>query len=104
MTKKFSSEKDAIDKARADITKGQQAANDLVKEYFYDVRRMGIKLAVSKSQDNLKFKLSPPFIGSSDLVVDELTPKSTPKQIKKIFEDHEIDHHNSQSISNRRRE
>ena len=75
----------AIDRAKEDITKGYQAANELVKEYFYDVRRMGIKLAVSRSQDNLKYKLSPPLLSSSDLIIDELTPKSTPKQIKRIF-------------------
>lgn len=59
-----------IDKAKDDITKGYQAANELVKEYFYDVRRMGIKLAVSRSQDNLKYKVSPQLIHGSDLIID----------------------------------
>lgn len=76
--------------------KGYQAANNLVKEYFFDVRRMGIKMTVSKSQDNLKYKFSQPSHFSSDIQIDELTPKSTPKSgkkvsIKQIFADHEIE-------------
>jgi hypothetical protein len=54
---------------------------------------MGIKMAVSKSQDNLKYKFSQPPIFSSDVQIDELTPKSTPKSskrvhIKQIFAEH----------------
>lgn len=95
MTKKFMEEKHAIDKAKEDIIKGYQAANNLVKEYFFDVRRMGIKLAVSKSQDNLKYKFSQPLHFASDIKIDELTPKSTPKSgkrvpMKQIFAEHEI--------------
>jgi hypothetical protein len=53
---------------------------------------MGIKLAVSRSQDNLKYKFSQPsYVG--DIKIDELTPKSTPKSannkrqsVKQIFE------------------
>jgi hypothetical protein len=50
-----------------------------MKDYFFDVRRMGIKLAVSKSQDNLKYKFSHPSSFVNDIKIDELTPKSTPK-------------------------
>lgn len=49
--------------------KGYQAANDLIKNCFYDVKRMGVKLAISRSQDNLKYKTSPIFI-NSDVMVD----------------------------------
>lgn len=54
---------------------------------------MGIKLAVSKSQDNLKYKFSQPAYFSSDIKIDELTPQSTPKsskrtQMKAIFAQH----------------
>jgi hypothetical protein len=44
---------------------------------------MGIKLAVSKSQDNLKYKISPPSYFTADIKIDELTPKSTPKSGKR---------------------
>jgi hypothetical protein len=77
MSRKFAEEKEGIDKAKEDIAKGYQAANDLVKDYFFDVRRMGIKLAVSRSQDNLRYKFTSGFLG--DVQIDELTPKSTPK-------------------------
>jgi hypothetical protein len=50
--------------------KGYQAANDLVKEYFFDVRRMGIKLAVSRSQDNLKYKFTQPTYFTGEIQID----------------------------------
>lgn len=53
---------------------------------------MGIKLAVSRSQDNLKYKFSQPAYFVGDIKIDELTPKSTPKSttnkrqlVKQIF-------------------
>lgn len=59
-----------------------------MKDYFYDVRRLGIKMTVSRSQDNLKYKTSPQFLKGSDILIDEMTPKSTPKSIRKIFQEH----------------
>ncbi len=45
---------------------------------------MGIKLAVSKSQDNIKYKFSQPPLFPGDIQIDELTPKSTPKSSKRV--------------------
>jgi hypothetical protein len=59
--------------------KGYQAANEIVKEYFFDARKLGIKLAVSRSQDNLKYKFTQPSRFIADIKIDELSPKLTPK-------------------------
>ena len=84
LTNKFLTEKLSIDKAKQDILKGYQTANDLVKEYFYDVRRMGIKLALSRSQDNLKYKLCQPLYFTGDIQIDELPSKTISKAKENI--------------------
>lgn len=47
---------------------------------------MGIKLAVSRSQDNIKYKFTPPSYFNGEIKIDELTPKSTPKSTPKAGE------------------
>ena len=81
-----------------DIEKGYKAAMNLVKQSFYDAKRLGFKLSMSRSQDNLKYKNPKALI--NEIIVDEITPKSTKKSMKQIFEEDERqDSDNNSSVS-----
>jgi hypothetical protein len=60
---------------------------NLIKESFFDAKRLGFKLSMSRSQDNIKYK-NPKFL-MNEIIVDEITPKSTKKSFKNIFLDEE---------------
>ena len=56
---------------------------NLIKESFFDAKRLGFKLSMCRSQDNIKYK-NQNFL-MNEIIVDEITPKSTKKSFKDIF-------------------
>lgn len=78
LTETFQSQKQSIDKARDDITKGYDAAIKLIKQAFSDAKKIGYKMPLSRSSDSYKLNKHLGFgmlSGLNNIIIDELNSR-----------------------------